>query len=132
MRLLLLFLFTLSVVAADPQQPAIGGKELIQATTGYAGILNVRTQLNVGFPNEAGLIQILSTNGIYTLELFVDENGLFTLTNNAAQAFKLTPDGDGSFVGSVGAVELILTDGTTNAFVDLAPNIADGGLPFLF
>src|SRR5437899_5095454 len=66
---------------ADPVQPNIGGKQLIVATNGYAGVVNVRTQLNVGYPNQAGVIEISATNNLYGVAITTTEttNLLFTV-----------------------------------------------------
>ena len=50
------------LMAADPQQPKVGGKELIVATNGYAGVLTVRTQINLGLSGVQATIST-DTNG---------------------------------------------------------------------
>ncbi len=58
MKTLLLFLLSfLSVFAADPAQPKVGPTPVINATNGYGGILTVRTQINVGYTGESGIIE---------------------------------------------------------------------------
>ena len=59
------------VLAADPQQPKVGGKELIVATNGYSGVLTVRTQINLGL---SGVEATLAT----------DTNGTIQATSVAA------------------------------------------------
>jgi len=77
----------LALLAADPQQPKVGNTQVINATNGYGGILTVRTQVNVGYPGEPGILTLQSTNGTYTLTIQYDTDGALLIQPESLDAF---------------------------------------------
>lgn len=109
MKTFLVFAFSvLSIFAADPAQPKVGVTPVINATNGYGGTLTIRTQLNVGYPLQTGVLT-LSDNGT----VFTTINGLGnasfgggiyvfnSLTNAALQPLELVFADANRVLGSV-------------------------------
>lgn len=115
--LFFIFLFVAASMAADPAQPKVGRTPVINATNGYAGVLTVRTQINLGLSGIEATLQT-DTNG--TLEMtsqalghpsitLSDTNGLPGLSINVGNSAYWSAQ---SFYFSLGAPA---TDLSTNA-----------------
>lgn len=80
-------------MAADPQQPKVGGTQVIVATNGYAGTLTVRTQINLGLAPVAAILSV-DTNG--TIQATSSASGFPSLNladTNGASGFNLAVGG---------------------------------------
>jgi hypothetical protein len=97
MRYFILLLATaLTLLAADPQQPKVGSTQVINATNGYAGNLTVRTQFNVGYPGQAGLVVL---NSISNLSMTLGAS-----SSLASNTFITFPDGFNGLVKATSTV----------------------------
>ncbi len=94
----------LSLLAADPQQPKVGTTPVINATNGFGGILTVRTQVNVGYAGQQGIITIASTNDTYSTTLTVDASGFTDVQLGGTNMVQVGQRGE-LFVGNQASLE---------------------------
>ncbi len=77
-----------STYAADPDQPKVGGKQVIVATNGYAGVLTVRTQLNLGLSGVAATVAVDANGTIQATSAASGNDPLIAFNTNV---FTLLP-----------------------------------------